>query len=809
MADVDRCSLMRKNDGSSCEEESFSKQIVNEDIRNSFFNNEKFENYTDSRSSSYHSIYSTSPLESESNTIFNEMDTELNDSSWSSNLLRAASLKNSGSNCDLCKMKNLQNSGNFYCRYCDKCFCESCISFHEQLTPEHDVTNLSNPTELSLKDVMPVSTCDKHKLPITLYCDECHVCLCVACWERHHNGDGQKKLTTCPSPISLDLIATETRAQGAALIESLFSFKEQAVNQSKFLDEIMSELTEKSERKCESLWNKLEVLFTSLRHRLALLISQIQSETHCQNSKLQRKSVTWNSYLREVECLQSKLNELLRFANDADLVSAFKDIKSKTDSLDIDKFLPIMEANPIYVEVEYSQDYLDLHRNVPNLVLGKTCLLSGNKLVDTSGQQTTLDPVWNECKTDTGTQCDDSEFMQRNLSHPFLLYEGSFNDQSISYGNLNVEDTDSCKSPVNKNITTNLDYLYNKKDNSTKNDSDVSGNNSYRSIFSTFSDVSSLQSDFDSTSASNVASINRDCDLNEREKIAESEVGSNDTNYFPRQMPVLKVLGQQSLILEKNTYVRGLTITDDEHVFVCDRNSKKVTQFSPEGKLICRCDISGIAWDLCAFSNSVLFVTLPQTSKILLLQRCTGKCLLAVSLAVSTGTKKYVSLTKAITGVLACDHNANVDLLDSKGNVVTSIISSTNQTDYSVSHRICTGKFEDTFWMLNVTSQTLSCHRLDSELLIYHRITFDEDMTSDICSDCYNCIYGCDKKRIYSLTSEGGENILWTFKQELKNHPRMCVNSTQDKLFVIYQLGNKNVLQIFTISPKFLLANNN
>ena len=803
MADIDRS--LTSNEADNFEKESFDKQTVNEDGQKSL-NNEK--NSDSSSCSSYNSVRSTPSPEDTNGTT----QGQLSDFSWNRHLTRAVNLKNGRVDCDLCWMKNLQIRGEFYCRYCDKCFCQNCISFHEGLTPEHDVANLMDPDKLTMKDVTPVPTCDKHKLPISLYCEECHICLCLACWEAHCTADGKNKITTCPPPISLNSRAKETRTQGIVLLESLNSFIEKATKQSELLDKAIFELTEKSEKKCESLWNELEILFTSLRHRLTLLISQIHTETHHQKSKLERKSVSWNEYTVEVKGVHSKLNELLKFANDADLVSAFKDFTSKKRSLDIDKFAPMVETTPMSVEVDYSQDYLNLQRNALNLVIGKTHLRVGNKTADSSDQQSISNQTLTECRTDVGTQCYEKEFLQSKLlSNLFLFNTDCLEEVDTNCSNSNAEGKSFCSPSLTNSCSSRMN-LESFKSSSSMNASDVCSNKSDLNSLTTFSDICSPQLDFDNSASGNndvLSPNNSGYDFGESDgKLTQTEVESCDPEFSLRQMTILKVCSCWPLSLEKNTYVRGLTVTEDNNIFVCDRNSKKVTQFNPDGKLMCRCDVSGIPWDICAFSNSILFVTLPQISKVLLLQRCTGKCLLAVGQAVSTGSKKYVSLTKVNTGVLACDNDTNIDLLDSNGNFIGSIISNRDKIGSSVSHRICAGHYEDSFWKLNVASKTISCYRLDGELLIYHRIPFEEN-TSDICSDCYHCVYGCDKKRIYSLTSDGGENILWTFQQELKTQPRMCVNSTRDKLFVSYQSGNRNILQTFTVSPKFLFLKNN
>jgi DNA-binding beta-propeller fold protein YncE len=111
--------------------------------------------------------------------------------------------------CSACEKKN---PSSHYCSDCKDFLCTDCYSFHRSFkaTKNHVISNLSEESlehsiERSAKDSQEKLQCPQHVEPMSMYCEQCEVCLCSTCLTEYHNAH--------PTAVVDDKLATKQKTE--------------------------------------------------------------------------------------------------------------------------------------------------------------------------------------------------------------------------------------------------------------------------------------------------------------------------------------------------------------------------------------------------------------------------------------------------------------------------------------------------------------------------------------------------------------------------------------------------------------------
>lgn len=268
-----------------------------------------------------------------------------------------------------------------------------------------------------------------------------------------------------------------------------------------------------------------------------------------------------------------------------------------------------------------------------------------------------------------------------------------------------------------------------------------------------------------------------------------------------RKIPSLSDLIEWPLV-KSTSYITGLAVSEDRHIFVSDCHKQKILEYSPEGCLLCHCQTPSPPYDICAISPARFMVVLPWQCELMLLERSTDSKPFEIDLIVSTGEKRYYSLCKVGSTILACDWCTNVDILTSQGRILASVLGSRDISYQGWVHRICPGLRPDVFCLLDWETQTVSTYDLRGTLLLSRPTPSAPALgpTNDICFDSSGRLFCCDVDGIYCINETGLIITLWSFETKLSHYPRIALEPRHQYLFVSCKVGRKYKIRTFKIS---------
>ena len=194
-------------------------------------------------------------------------------------------------------------------------------------------------------------------------------------------------------------------------------------------------------------------------------------------------------------------------------------------------------------------------------------------------------------------------------------------------------------------------------------------------------------------------------------------------------------------------FFSGIFVCDENYVWVCDDSLNELNVFSAKEDLLTVCKPNDIQRprDICLLSSDRIGLV---DGNLILFEKKKDAPFLTLLKQIPTEVK-YVSICNCFGKILVCDSNCRVYLLALEGNVLRTVLDSSQ--DESPCHRISPGPFLDTFLLLNYKSEKLFCYSLfDSKLIFTHKT---KPMTSDVCIDNRGNIYVVNVDEIYSLNA--------------------------------------------------------
>ena len=265
--------------------------------------------------------------------------------------------------------------------------------------------------------------------------------------------------------------------------------------------------------------------------------------------------------------------------------------------------------------------------------------------------------------------------------------------------------------------------------------------------------------------------------------------------------PELEKLRQWSLSeVTTDTYITGITVTDDGNIFMSDTGNSKVLGYTQEGSLLCQSQIPDPPTDICSVS-STKFVTVSIIKQWIYFLECSSDYkTLTFSGRVSTNNKMYCSICKSGESfLLACDCFTNVDILNFDGELLSSVFTGRYLPPTSnYLHRIYPGLTTDTFWLLDYNSQVILCCSLNGSLLLSQCLQSHHPCrTDDILIDESGLVLGCDIDKIYCMPRKDTFRSLFTFESRLMTDARMCWLPTQNHLVLCLETDEDYMVKIF------------
>lgn len=262
-----------------------------------------------------------------------------------------------------------------------------------------------------------------------------------------------------------------------------------------------------------------------------------------------------------------------------------------------------------------------------------------------------------------------------------------------------------------------------------------------------------------------------------------------------------KLVTQSQWVTDEIDWISGITVTDNGHVFFCDRWEMSVKEYSPDGKMLKSYEMTNEPWDIYSISPTTIFVVMAWDYELAVLEKSRDADLFHVSRILDTD-KRYVSISRVGSHIMATDRHTNVDILSTEATLLNSIcIPALGEGMEWYPHRISPGISANTFLLLNWDIQTLLCYSLEGTLEFSHDLKWGgvESDASTVSVDKYGRIYVCDKYRLYTLTPEGLVFVLLIFEKCLDEDPRIFICNKQNFLYLsCYEDGNK-YFKIFKI----------
>lgn len=266
-------------------------------------------------------------------------------------------------------------------------------------------------------------------------------------------------------------------------------------------------------------------------------------------------------------------------------------------------------------------------------------------------------------------------------------------------------------------------------------------------------------------------------------------------------VPTLEEVKQWPLSeITTDTYITGITITNDGHIFMCDSGNSKVYGYNQEGLLLCRCEIPSSPIDICSMT-STKFVTVSLLKQYLYFLECTSDFKnLSTSACVPLNNKIYCSICKSGESfLLACDCFTNVDILNFNGELLSRVFTGRYLPPTSTYiHRIYPGSTTCSFWLLDYNSQVISCCTLNGKRLLSQYLhDYHPCRTDDIIIDKLGFVYGCDVDKVYCLVDKDKFQSVILFPRRLMTDARMCWTPSQNELVLSLENDEGYMVKFF------------
>ena len=262
-----------------------------------------------------------------------------------------------------------------------------------------------------------------------------------------------------------------------------------------------------------------------------------------------------------------------------------------------------------------------------------------------------------------------------------------------------------------------------------------------------------------------------------------------------------KLIAQSQCVIDEIDWISGITVTEQDHIFLCDRWGMAVKEYNPDGKLLKSFEMPDEPWDIGLISRTTIFVMLARDFKLALLEKSCDSDSFQLSKILETD-KRYVSVCRVGSQIMATDRHTNIDILSPEGTLLHSLsIPALGEGMYWYPHRISPGISANTFLLLNWDIKNLLCYSMEETLEFSHDLKWGgvDDDASAVNIDKHGHIYVCDKRMLYTLSPKGIVNVLLTFEECLCEDPRMFICDSRDLLYLSCYENDNNYLKIFKI----------
>ncbi|CAE1274655.1 TRIM71 [Acanthosepion pharaonis] len=317
--------------------------------------------------------------------------------------------------CGPCNKKNKNISAIDYCGECDKYFCESCLTCHEDLFSDHVVVSGSVCASLNgaisddgddadgvsvEKSILMCRSCPIHQLPDNYFCKNCRESLCASCCQDH---------TACGPPVPLDShLVNEERQKAERLLQKANQLQRDV---EKFADKTkrrMKELNNQCREKKDEIMIRVERVTSALREQAWQVIADLETSKKVQNSLLNKKLIFCDGVKEQVRDLKRDYSEIKSTrGSDGYLLSCYKDMDLKWTRIESETRQEMGLGSDVDIRVHYSEDFMDILGKLASLRLGHLEFVSTVEPQYLSPERFRLVDVATQCvpsTLDVGTQ---------------------------------------------------------------------------------------------------------------------------------------------------------------------------------------------------------------------------------------------------------------------------------------------------------------------------------------------------------------------------------------------------------------------
>ncbi|XP_052803098.1 tripartite motif-containing protein 45-like [Mya arenaria] len=259
--------------------------------------------------------------------------------------------------CDICVRRDASVVAKNWCTDCNDALCEACsqVHLHVKVTSSHTMTSLEEmrkqPLDLIMRKKSKVN-CDRHGESITLFCVDCKDPLCVQCLAVSHRR--------CENVITVnDAVTSKTDIDN--ILETLRSFQ-MSLDNVDGLSVVEKELEDSVENTRNEITYLSNSLCAKIREQEQFLLKRLDEKSSEARNILKERTEPRKVQTKTAKAASQRMNNLLRFGSDVEVLMAFNQIKKQVDDFN----LQMGETNPekLKVSIEFTPDdtsltYLD------------------------------------------------------------------------------------------------------------------------------------------------------------------------------------------------------------------------------------------------------------------------------------------------------------------------------------------------------------------------------------------------------------------------------------------------------------------
>ncbi|XP_078277629.1 protein PML-like [Rhinoraja longicauda] len=281
-----------------------------------------------------------------------------------------------------CSSCEENTSAEFVCLECDKVLCNKCLHTHQVLMPDHKkhVETLGTLRKLNSDEFLKILRrskdliCNTHEnQPISLYCRNCSMWVCVLCVLLDHND--VKAHQCIPVRRQMTLLKTELQETLAAILTK----REEFVESQSQLEQLVDDLNRDKYKLEDLIEARVKAALQKVKEEEHRLLNELQ-ELH--SSKTQKLQVSLNSIanvLKRMAVSKNVVSQLLRYATEHEILNLQGMIKSALAELREEKLMDVHVDRTI---IDFQECCVFPEKMLGNLMI--TRLQHGSTLVGRS-----------------------------------------------------------------------------------------------------------------------------------------------------------------------------------------------------------------------------------------------------------------------------------------------------------------------------------------------------------------------------------------------------------------------------------------